>query len=52
MLLTLDDALRIRMDAVSNFNLKTKRRYSGVNPLSLGRNAFVYTKHAEILNTP
>lgn len=49
MLLTHDDALGIRMDATSNFNLGTKRHYSRVNPVSLVRNSFVYRNHAEIL---
>lgn len=51
MLLTHDDALGIRMDATSNFNLGTKRHYSRVNPVSLLRNSFVYRNHAGILSS-
>lgn len=51
MLLTHDDALGIRMDATSIFNLGTKRHYSRVNPVSLVRNSFVYRNHAEILSS-
>lgn len=47
MLPTHDDALGIRMDAAANFNPATKRRYSRVNPVSLGQNSFVYRDHAE-----
>lgn len=49
MLLTHDDALGIRLDAIANFNLGTKRHYSRVNPVSLVRNSFVYRNHAKIL---
>lgn len=52
MLLTHDDTLGIRMDATSNFNLGTKRHYSGVNPVSLVRNSFVYRNHAELFYPP
>lgn len=51
MLPTHDDAPGIRMDAASNFNLWTKRHYTGVNPVSLERNSFVYRNHAELLSS-